>query len=129
MFAYKTINECFENCKKDRHYVIQPHVASPLLYKGHKFSVRIYGLIVSPPGPERKLNILVYKDGYLALAGQKWDSQNFAHESQVSTNRSLALSNWEHYDTVMPQLVDMSKKILFCGSKEFVVARKRTWEL
>ena len=78
----------------------------------HKFSVRIYGLITSPPGPERKLNILVYNDGYLAVANGKWEANNMAHESQVSTNRSLRLSEWEHYDEVMPTLVDMTTRIL-----------------
>ena len=129
VFAFKTIEECLQNCKSGKQYVIQPHVCNPLLYEGHKFSVRVYGLVVSPPGPERRLNIFVYKDGYLAVAKQEWNVDDLSNESQVTTDRSLRLSKWEHYEDVIEKLYDATKRVLYAASKEFVVGRKRTWEL
>eukprot|EP00944_MAST-04C_sp_MAST-4C-sp1_P003186 g3186.t1 len=129
VFAFKTIEECLQNCKSGKHYVIQPHIRDPLLYESRKFSVRVYGLVVSPPGPERRLNIFVYNDGYLAVAKQEWNVDDLSNECQVTTDRSLRLSEWEHYGAVIEKLYGATKRILHAASKEFVVGRKRTWEL
>ena len=129
VFAFKTIEECFQNCKSGKQYVIQPHIRDPLLYEGRKFSVRVYGLVVSPPGPERRLNIFVYNDGYLAVAKQEWNVDDLSNETQVTSDRSLRLSEWEHYEAVMEKLYDATKRVLYAASQEFVVGRKRTWEL
>jgi hypothetical protein len=39
------------------------------------------------------------------------------------------LSEWEHYGAVIEKLYGATKRILHAASKEFVVGRKRTWEL
>ena len=132
-----SLQACLEHARKpedtNKQYVVQPHVPNAMLSKeGRKFTVRVYALIYSPPGPERKIEIYVYNNGYFAPTKEKWSMENYSRESQISTNRDLSmgrLADWEHYDLVFPKLFRATGKVLYAAATEFFVQRKRTYEV
>jgi len=100
-----------------------------MLIDGRKFTVRTYGMIVSPPGPERHLGIFVYKDGYIAQASAEWGAEDLGHESQITTARSKKLKSWDRYADTMPALTRATGEVLMAAARELIVQRKRAFEL
>ena len=133
VFPKRTIEECLAHARlpenKRRQYVVQPHVPRPMLLDGRKFTVRTYGMIVSPPGPERHLGIFVYQDGYIAQASTKWGAEDLDHESQITTVRSKKLKSWDRYADTMPVLTRATGEVLKAATRELIVQRKRAFEL
>ena len=137
VFPMPSLNACLQHAQKleniKKHYVVQTHVPNVLLTRdGRKFTVRVYALISSPPGPDRKLDIFVYKNGYFAAAKEKWEATSISPDSQISTNRDLSLgrlAEWEYYEALFPKLCQSTSKVLYAAATEFIVQRKRTFEL
>jgi hypothetical protein len=82
---------------KENSYVVQKYIRQPALYKGHKYDFRIYVLVLSVVEP---MTILLYNDGLVRLASEKYTQGKNITESFIHlTNYSLNKNN-SNYDGV-----------------------------
>ena len=93
-----------------RDYVLQAHVPRPLLYAGAKFHIRQYACLYFQA--DRGLQLMVYEQGWLAVARKAWVpyTSGAAEEVHVSRDRSLPWIEWEHYHTSFPILRDATRR-------------------
>ena len=111
--AFRSPSECFEAADKDSRYVVQPHVANPLLtIHGHKCHLKQYAFLqcsetsgggggnVGGRSSTNNLGGIVWdlythRDPFLSIAPQPWNSTDVRLDTQVTILRELQLRHDE----------------------------------
>jgi len=101
-------SECMSLTKPQGTYVVQKHIAKPLLYHnpgeyGHlgKLHIKFYNLIYGmEDGQTWQLHC--YRNGYLCISPRPWDGEDLSKEGQVTIIRTRRITDWEHWEKVYP---------------------------
>merc|ERR1719421_2200246 len=106
--CYMTFEECvratwctgIDKEQRMRAYVIQPHVARPMLIDGYKFDLRLHVVLVAQKGPAEKtenstkyLKAFLFEEVLCKLANAPWSQADTKSKAQ-HTNATL-LSAWD----------------------------------
>jgi hypothetical protein len=86
-------NEAVEPASKESQFVVQEYIKAPALINGHKFDFRIYVLLLSV----EPMTILIFEDGLVRLASEKYSNQDVGDSYVHLTNYSLNKKN-EKFD-------------------------------
>merc|ERR1712224_768349 len=90
-------SECLGLAKADAVYVVQQHVANPLLTDdGHKVHIKFYVLLLGLEDG-RRWNLYTYQDGYLSISPNPWSPLDLSKETQVTIIRSERIRDWRHW--------------------------------
>ncbi len=68
--------------KKDGYALVQTMLMDPLLYKGLKFNVRIYLVVICD---RKKIDAYFYNNGTITYASQPYDKMNLTFENGISS--------------------------------------------
>ena len=84
--------------KGHREWVVQRYIHNPLLYKGRKFDIRVFVLLVSR-GSGKKLECHVFNDGYLRTSSHKFslDPNKLSDQLMHLTNDGIQCKNEKEY--------------------------------
>lgn len=108
--------------KAGEKYVLQPHILNPLLYfydnheqeggGGHKFHVRLYFCLYTV---KEELKLIVFQQGWLAIAKKPFsqpveDCTESLEHANLSRDRSLPWSTWQHYAKSFKILTDATRR-------------------
>jgi len=111
VFVFHTLEQALAAAKPHVRYVLQPHIADPLLYEGRKFNLRVYLAIVwhknelSSTHPSG-FSFYIYKNGWLCVSDRAWKTCNVSSSVQVSHGRSHPWQKWEKYDESFTKVQD-----------------------
>eukprot|EP00747_Dinoflagellata_sp_TGD_P207743 gnl/TRDRNA2_/TRDRNA2_81277_c0_seq1.p1 gnl/TRDRNA2_/TRDRNA2_81277_c0~~gnl/TRDRNA2_/TRDRNA2_81277_c0_seq1.p1 ORF type:complete len:552 (+),score=92.91 gnl/TRDRNA2_/TRDRNA2_81277_c0_seq1:161-1816(+) len=95
-------SECMGLTQPGATYVVQQHIARPLLYEGRKCHIKFYNLLIGEADGQT-WDLYCYKDGYLCISPTPWSPQDTSKENQVTIIRSQRIGNWEHWPVVYPK--------------------------
>lgn len=105
-------SECLGLAKPDATYVVQQHVADPLLLDdGRKCHIKFYVLLM---GLEDTVtwNLYTYKEGYLSISPNKWSPTDLSKETQVTIIRSERIGDWEAWPSAYPKCKAAVAKVM-----------------
>ncbi|CAK0912214.1 unnamed protein product, partial [Prorocentrum cordatum] len=96
-------SECLGLAKPDATYVVQQHVADPLLLDdGRKCHIKFYVLLMClEDGVTWKL--FTYKEGYLSISPNRWSPTDLSKETQVTIIRSERIGGWKAWPSAYPK--------------------------
>lgn len=95
--------ECMGLATSDAVYVVQKHIAKPLLYyNGEKCHIKFYNLLYGKADGVT-WQLYSYKDGYLSISPKAWDPTDLSKETQVTIIRSKRINDWPYWPEVYPK--------------------------
>lgn len=106
VFVVGSASECLEISEPGVSYVVQPAVRDPLLVEGCKFHLRIYFMLLSQKG-STSFKGHWCKVGFVVKAHKPYDEGDLDKMVQVSRDRFMLISEWEHHERVMPSVYEM----------------------
>eukprot|EP00928_Gymnodinium_smaydae_P026512 TRINITY_DN20796_c0_g1_i1.p1 TRINITY_DN20796_c0_g1~~TRINITY_DN20796_c0_g1_i1.p1 ORF type:complete len:601 (+),score=95.56 TRINITY_DN20796_c0_g1_i1:32-1804(+) len=99
-------SECTNATEEKCVYVVQPHIANPLLMDdGRKCHIKFYILLVASEDGT-KWTLYTYKDGYMCISPNEWSPSDTSIETQVTIVRNERISEvrgWNHWADVYPK--------------------------
>ena len=135
--VFATISECLEHANRDSIYVLQPHIANPLLtHDGRKCHVKVYNLLVnnhhnnadddSDNTVSNIWKLYTYPEAFLSTSPNPWSCHDVSVETQITTKRHERLvvgqasdtwSGWtpELYQTFQSQMATVVQAALAQG--------------
>ena len=108
--VFATIKDCLELASRDSMYVLQPHIANPLLtHDGRKCHVKVYNLLVNNHknnGDDDQDNtvsniwkLYTYPEAFLSTSPNPWSCQDVSVDTQITTKRHERLVVGQASDT------------------------------
>jgi len=105
-------SECMALAKPDSVYVVQQHIADPLLMPdGRKCHIKFYVLLVGLEDGIR-WHLYTFKDGYLSISPNAWSPTDISKETQVTIIRSERINEWEAWDAAYPKCKESVGKVM-----------------
>lgn len=104
--------DCMGLAKANEVYVVQKHIANPLLYdNGEKCHIKFYNLLI---GMEDGItwHLYTYRDGYLCIAPKKWSPEDLSKEGQVTIVRTKRIMSWPYWETVYAKCQQCIKSVI-----------------
>merc|ERR1711865_213177 len=96
-------SECMGLAKPDSVYVVQQHIANPLLMPdGRKCHIKFYVLLIGHEDGVR-WHLYTFKDGYLSISPNAWSPTDLSKETQVTIIRSERIDAWEAWPDAYPK--------------------------
>merc|ERR1719460_2105021 len=106
--CFETLEECVKYAKADSTYVVQRHIARPLLYEGRKAHIKFY-ILVNATARGAKWQYWSLRNGYLSIAPHPWSPKDVSKDMQVTIVRSQRIDTWEAWPIVYPKCRDATK--------------------
>ncbi len=100
------------NHKKNGYSLVQTTLTNPLLYKGYKFNVRIYLVVICDN--KNNVNSYIYNDGIINYCSQPYDKSNLTFENTITSfHNSKNLYELGYPNTISEFSKDLPIKNLF----------------
>ena len=84
----KDIQMYFGEKQVNSQYVVQKYIEKPLLYKGRKFDIRIWGLVTA-----KEQRLFLFKQGYMRTSSHGYDLENKENINIHLTNNCLQVND------------------------------------
>jgi hypothetical protein len=95
--------------KPEATYVVQRHIARPLLYEGRKAHIKFY-ILVNALAEGKKWQYWSLRDGYLSVAPHPWSPKDVTKDMQVTIVRSQRCqATWSEWPNIYPKCRDATK--------------------
>jgi len=96
-------SECMGLAKPGATYVVQEHIADPLLMDdGRKCHIKFYVLLMTLEDG-KTWRLYTFKDGYLSVSPTKWSPTALDKDTQVTIIRTERIQGWRHWDAAYPK--------------------------
>jgi len=115
--CFTSLDECMRFAKPDCTYVVQRHIARPLLYEGRKSHIKFY-IFVYATEYGQKWQYWSLKEGYLSIAPHPWSPLDVTKDMQVTIVRSQRIGGWEEWADIYPKCRDATKKVFRTAVEE-----------
>jgi len=95
-----TPSQCMGVAQPDAVYVVQQHIAKPLLEdNGCKSHIKFYVFLMCLPDG-KTWRLYTFKDGYLCISTKPWSKHDCSKEGQVTIIRTQRIGDWRHWNMV-----------------------------
>jgi len=108
--CFQSLGECMRYAKPDATYVVQRHIARPLLYEGRKSHIKFYILVYATARGET-WQYWALRNGYLSIAPHPWSPKDVTKDMQVTIVRSQRIDTWDAWPAVYPKCRDATKLV------------------
>lgn len=108
--CFTTLEECMRFAKPDCTYVLQRHIARPLLYHGRKSHIKFY-IFVYASEQGKTWRFWSLQDGYLSISPHPWSPLDVTKDMQVTIVRSQRIGDWDAWPEVYPKCRDATKHV------------------
>jgi len=109
------VSECMNLTEPDEVYVVQRHVADPLLTDdGCKCHIKFYSLLHC--NEHGVWDLYTYKDAFLSVSPNQWSPNDVSKETQITVKRNKrlkfgqAVEGWQTHESVWPAAYDKCKE-------------------
>jgi hypothetical protein len=107
--CFTSLDECMRYAKPEATYVVQRHIARPLLYEGRKAHIKFY-ILVNALAEGKKWQYWSLRDGYLSVAPHPWSPKDVTKDMQVTIVRSQRCqATWSEWPNIYPKCRDATK--------------------
>jgi len=127
--------ECFAAAEPGKEYVVQAHYRRPLLVDpvtglpravgGHKFHIRLYMFLYSPPQTDQVRVYTCKGHGWICIAAKPWSSTDTSRDVQITRDRSIGVS-WAMWPKVYARMKGKVKGLVESVVDRFKAPPKKT---